>query len=60
LPPEPSGPVPIIDPLTGDYTLEEKIRRLKFKLDEKPPEPVVEEKTPKKSKRESQKSMIES
>jgi len=30
---------PIIDPLTGDFTLEEKIRRLKVKLEEKPVQP---------------------
>ena len=33
------APPPIIDPLTGDFTLEEKIRRLKVKLDEKPVQP---------------------
>ena len=33
------SPPPIIDPLTGDYTLEEKIRRLKMKLEEKPKTP---------------------
>jgi hypothetical protein len=62
LPPEPQGPAPIIDPLTGDYTLEEKIRRLKNKLDEKPP-PVPEEteklslKSKENNKRGSQKSI---
>jgi hypothetical protein len=40
----PAEPQPhqVIDPLTGDFTLEEKIRRLKEKLN-KPPEPIFEE-----------------
>jgi len=40
----PGEPQPhqVIDPLTGDFTLEEKIRRLKEKLN-KPPEPIIEE-----------------
>ncbi len=52
--------MPIIDPFTGDFTLEEKIRRLKVKLDEKPepPPPAIEEVANLKSSQKSIKSSM--
>lgn len=52
--------MPIIDPFTGDFTLEEKIRRLKVKLDEKPEPPpqAIEEVANLKSSQKSIKSSM--
>jgi hypothetical protein len=51
LPPEPEGPPQVIDPNTGDFTLEEKIRRLKDRLIAK--EKEIEEKKDKEKMDES-------